>query len=309
MKHNIFLRTVSVVLSLVIVMTITSPAIASERTLTNQLNIEFVDENSFLLDGVLFVTELNENGLYVLTLYQDSQVLERVTTQFGEDWLLHEDYRDAVATRDGKQLPTTTMLNISDYVTTEAVGYFAVQPFEPGVWRNLGAVRYETTFGIRTLTFRAENWRTVNHPNQTISVRVNDSAASVIALVASSLARWILHLVGGPLTALAANIVAGLTGIAAGGIFTFATTIQLFNARVRHYNVEGTDPATGRTRIENGRIYHGQGQARDAQGRLQTVTVDPIAHGKDPNFIIRRDIVIAISWFHNFWAENFRVIW
>jgi len=299
MKKKMVRKIISVVLCVAMLVVIGGSAFAAERNLNSDAVFTYIDANTFMYGDVLFVGDGD-----TLTLYQNGQMIERVTIQPGNEVILHEDFSNLG--RGGRQEAIVQEFLVSDFISApeltaidSVIEYNSISPVSTII---LPMVRYQVWYGTqpvnRALTFSTVQLsRTQLCPRCIVSAPGGTPWSVFLSMVGSfvgfALAGHILAIIGGGLIGNLPN--------------PFALTFE--NGSARLYNTTGRDPATGRTFTRTGEVFTGTLRVNNNGHTVLHPNVTARA-GWHPEFVNIRDIVLANSWFNLFWqADVFTVLW
>ena len=247
---------------------------------------------------VLFIGDGN-----TLTLYQDGQMIERVTILSENEVILHEDFSNLG--RGGRQEPTVQEFLVSDLMSMPEIAivddvieasYASISPAS-----SLPNVHYQVWYGtqpvIRQLTFSSVFMSQSTIPPGTIVSGAAGQGWSVLVALLSGFLSWAMA--GHVLVAFGGSIV---------GALPRPFSLNFNSGFSRAYNVTARDPGSGRTATRPAEIFRGTARVNNGVSTWQNdVTV---REGWSPDFAARRDIILANSWFGLFWwADVFVVLW
>jgi len=292
-----FKKLISIMLCIVILVSTSISALASGNSLARHSvydGITIIHENSFVVDRYLVETETDRMGnLHSVTISRNGTMLERATITSGV--IVQKDFRTMGANRRMSNAPVVQEFRIADIVSYSDSASNVV-PITPHTTGNIGSVRYQVIAGQRRLNFNSVRTSSVNLAGRTVNVSNGMLWGTLLAAVAAA--------VGAVVTVpLVAAIIGGL-GFFIGQNIT-ATQLVWISGSNNNYLVTATDPISHRRVEKPGSIY--QGRVRNTTtGRYDNRTS---FSGHDPNFIARRGMDVAVSWFNYFWFETFSVIW
>ena len=284
-------KIISLVVCIAMLFTICSTAIAAEPLTP----MKITNENSFMVGDILYVEEKTDDGYYNLTAYKGDQILNKVTIRMGSDIMQLQIYDGISPSSANTYASRAQTIKLSEHISTESSSINTITPFSSALTGNIGSITYQVLessgYVYHSLNFNSKLIKSLLDQTHNINY---GSGTVLSAVIAGIVAAFSYAISGGIATA----IIIAVGGSISGSILTNAINTTLIGDAYIYNLTATTNDGTGRSVTYGGEEYHGEVLVNG-----QYVYKD-IYTGCYPNFINKRDMVVATTYFDAFWYSS-----